>query len=170
MKKLLLVSLLAMGATSFAAVSGTATSAEMPIKVKGMVMAKTGAELVIEPVKNAGVEGASMEFDFREVVQGNSQSLEGTFKIYRANKSIMENTKIGILNAAGTGVDTTAQTKLDTDKITIDYTVTSSIDAAKKEILGTLGVNVAVAEEATTGAFIDTNKKLAVFIETPAEA
>lgn len=166
MKKLLLVSLLAMGATSFAAVTGTDSRAEMPVKVRGTVIEKTGAELVIEPIKNAGVDGASMEFDFGTLVQGESQNLEGTFKIYRANRSEMAaaKTKVGMLKADGT-VEATQTTALETEKVDIAYVVNSAPNSDNTEIRGTLGVNVTVNDAAPAGAFLDTTKKVAVVIE-----
>lgn len=171
MKKLLLLSLLAMGATSFAAVVGTADRAEMPITVRGTVMAKSGTNLVIEPIKNAGVNGASMEFDFGAIVQGQKQTLDGTFAIYKANNATInvDVTKIavGMLNAAGDDVVATSTT---TDAggitgVTATYTVNSAVNAAKSRVDGNLAVNVAVADAAAPGSFLDTTKKLAVIVK-----
>ncbi len=173
MKKLLLLSLLAMGATSFAAVEGTAARAEMPITVRGSVIDKTGTNLVIEPLKNAGVNGTSMEFDFGGIVQGQSQTLQGSFAIYKANATTAitdasTNIKVGMLNAAGTDVTATDTTTVGTNsKVTLGYAVRYSATPDLKRINGTIDVTANVADDAEATSFLDTSKKLAVLITTP---
>lgn len=171
MKKLLLLSLLTVGATSFAAVQGTADRAEMPITVKGTVLAKTGTELVIEAIKNAGVNGTSMEFDFGGIVQGQQQTLEGTFAIYRPDNSAISSDiskiEVGMLNNTLDGV-TASATTADVGGITgvtATYAVSSEVNATKDRVNGKLAVNIVVGETAQTKSFLDTTKKLAVLIK-----
>lgn len=172
MKKLLLLSLLAIGATSFAAVEGTADRAEMPITVRGTVIAKTGTNLVIEPIKNAGVTGASMEFDFGAIVQGQNQTLDGTFAIYKANNSVINadisKIAVGILNTTLNDVLETASTSNvgGITGVTATYTVGSIVNSAKNRVDGNLSVNIATTETATPGSFLDNTKKLAVIIKS----
>lgn len=171
MKKLLLLSLLAMGATSFAAVEGTPERAEMPIVVKGSVIDKTGVNLVIEPIKNAGVNGASMEFDFGGIVQGQKQTLDGTFAIYKANSAEINataaNITVGLLNAAGDAVEATDSTTSVGGVTGVDatYAVSSTVNPDRTRVEGNLTVDVAVADTAAAGSFLDTTKKLAVIIK-----
>lgn len=170
MKKLLLVSLFILGATSFAAVSGTASKAEMIIKVRGNVIAKSGTNLIIEPVKNAGIDGSSMAFDFGSLVEGTSQSLEGTFKVYKADSSVLatagKTVSVGILDAAGTGTDPTSETtNVGSSNVSVKYVVSTAVDSGNKVINGTLGVNVTAPSGAVAGTFLDTTKKLAVIIK-----
>ncbi|MGL5459968.1 MAG: hypothetical protein ACRDBY_10170 [Cetobacterium sp.] len=178
MKKLLLLSLLAMGATSFATVEGTADRAEMPITVRGTVIAKTGTNLIIEPIKNAGVAGASIEFDFGAVVQGQKQSLDGTFAIYKANSSEIvtdankDKLAVGLLNTAKTDVEAT-QTTNDVGGITgltATYTVSSTPNPTRTRVEGNIAVNIDAttvdgAGAGNVGSFLDTTKKLAVIIK-----
>ncbi|MHA4990493.1 hypothetical protein [Cetobacterium somerae] len=170
MKKLLLVSLFILGATSFAAVSGTANKAEMIIKVKGNVIAKTETNLIIEPVKNAGIDGSSMAFDFGSLVEGTSQSLEGTFKVYKANSDVlnadMTKVSVGILSANGTDTTPTAETaNVGKSNVKVKYVVSTVASSDKKVINGVLDVNVTAPTGATAGTFLDTTKKLAVIIK-----
>lgn len=170
MKKLLLVSLFILGATSFAAVSGTTDKAEMIIKVKGNVIAKTETNLIIEPVKNAGIDGSSMAFDFGSLVEGTSQSLEGTFKVYKANSSVLatpgRTVSVGILNANGTDTTPTAETtNVGRSNVKVKYVVNTVASSDNKEINGVLDVNVTAPTGAVAGTFLDTTKKLAVIIK-----
>lgn len=170
MKKLLLVSLFILGATSFAAVSGSASKAEMIIKVRGNVIAKTETNLIIEPVKNAGIDGSSMAFDFGSLAIGASQSLEGTFKVYKANSSVlntdMTKVSVGILDTAGTGTDPTAETvSVGRSNVKVKYVVNTAASSDNKVINGILDVNVTAPHNAVAGTFLDTTKKLAVIIK-----
>lgn len=171
MKKLLLLSLLStLGITSFAAVQGTENKAEMPIVVRGSVIDKTGVNLIIEPIKNAGVNGTSMEFDFGGIVQGQTQSLEGTFAIYRANSTdVISNDlakiEVGILNPAGTGVVADDASKAGADgKVSLQYSVSSTLNPEKNRIEGAIAVIADVADDADTKSFLDTTKKLAIIV------
>lgn len=88
MKKLLAVAaLLAVGATSFAAVvkeveqKNGHTSVALPIGVRGNLVRPTNLMLEVHAVKSAGVNGDRLEFDFADLVIGGSkQTLEGTFE------------------------------------------------------------------------------------------
>lgn len=171
MKKLLLLSLLAIGATSFAAVEGTAEKAEMPVVVRGSVIDKTGTNLVIEPIKNAGVNGASMEFDFGGIVQGETQALQGTFAIYKANKSVinadMTKMETGFLQADGSVVAEELKTAGADNKVNLAYNVVTTTTSDSKRINGVLDVTAAVAADAGKGSFLDNTVKLAIITKTP---
>lgn len=166
MKKLLLLSLLAMSATSFAAVVGTNDYAEMPIKVRGVVVENTG-KLVITPLKNAGVDGSSMEFDFGAMTQGANQVLEGTFEVTRANDSavVATNVAIGMLQADNTtiadSITSTIGSGTASTGVTVDYRVTTSSNGDNK-YQGTLEVGATIAADAEKGSFVDTTRKIAV--------
>lgn len=85
MKKLLLVSLLAIGATSFAAVQGTATEANVGITVRGNVFTPAG-ELVVTPSQNISPDGRAMVFDLGDIAVGTtSVPVEGRFTVERLN-------------------------------------------------------------------------------------
>lgn len=96
MKKLLAVAaLLAVGATSFAAVvkevdktpSGH-TSVALPIGVRGNLVKPTELALQVTAVKSAGVNGDRLEFDFGDlVIKSGKQSLEGTFEAKLIDKN-----------------------------------------------------------------------------------
>lgn len=100
MKKLLLASLLVVGATSFGAVSTElsqqgAGEAKLPIKVVGNVISTTNTTLVVTPLNNAGVNGASMEFAFGDLVTGRDQTLSGNFEV----ALYKEDAKVAFTNA-----------------------------------------------------------------------
>lgn len=176
MKKLLLLSLVVMGATSFGAKIGSENEVAMPVIVRGTVVAKTSKDLVIEPIKNAGATGDTMEFDFHKIVQGQSQTLDGTFAVYRTNSepivkndTDISNIKIGILGMheaiTKANIKDTKKTKLDADgKTSINYAVSYTINSPKTRVEGHLNVGVDVDKEATTGSFVDRSKRLAVII------
>ncbi|MGL6063479.1 MAG: hypothetical protein ACRC0S_00070 [Fusobacteriaceae bacterium] len=166
MKKLLVLSLLAVSATSFSAVVGTATNVEMPVKVRGEVVVQS-TQLVITPIKNAGVDGASMEFDFGQMAQDSFQNLEGTFKVERADGTAIASTtiEIGMLNAATLAIEPTAQSTTPTGPgggVIIDYSVTSNQATDDLSYTGTLAVKATVPLLAEVGNFLDTTKKVAV--------
>lgn len=88
MRKLLAVAaLLAVGATSFAAVTKEVeqkkghTSVALPVGVRGNIVAPENLMLEVHAVKSAGVNGDRFEFDFGNLVLGSTvQTLEGTFE------------------------------------------------------------------------------------------
>ncbi|MGL5725170.1 hypothetical protein [Cetobacterium sp.] len=169
MKKLLLVSLLAMSATSFAAVVGSNEYVEMPVKVRGEVV-ETTDELVITPLKNAGVDGTSMEFDFGKLTQGGTQLLEGTFEVKRANgtRVVADNVTIGMLQADNTAIADSIQSVITSGAgveaagVTVDYRVSTNAHSDGNSYKGVLAVNATVADDAEFGNFLDTTRKVAV--------
>lgn len=96
MKKLLLLSLLVLGAKSFAAVhaTGTANDVQMPLVVKGTVVDKAGTELIIES-DTVGMEGNAMSFVFDTVVKGGKAGAQGTFTLRRGDKSALASSGMG---------------------------------------------------------------------------
>ncbi|MGL5312837.1 MAG: hypothetical protein ACRC92_06290 [Peptostreptococcaceae bacterium] len=169
MKKLLLVSLLAMSATSFAAVIGTKDYAEMPVKVRGEVI-ETVDQLVITPLKNAGVDGASMEFDFQKMARETEQLLEGTFEVTRANGSalVADDVAIGMLQADNIAIADSVVSTLTSGAgtldagVTVDYRVSTNASSDKASYKGTLAVKASVNNAAEYGNFLDTTRKIAV--------
>lgn len=161
MKKLLLLSLLAMGATSFAAVEGTATEAQLPIKVYGEVIEASGDNLIITPLKNAGVSGNAIEFDFSKLLQGSSQSLDGTFEIKRAGGAAFGGTslEVGLLDGANIvgSKDNTVN-----GKVGLKYAVSGSTNTDDTLYSGALRVTADVAADAATGSFNDVSQKIMV--------
>lgn len=86
MKKLLVAALLAVGATSFAAVTVPVTtgneSGVLPIVVKGNVIDATNLTMEITALDNAGPDGRSMTFNFGDLVKGyGKEDLVGTFRV-----------------------------------------------------------------------------------------
>ena len=95
MKKLLLLSLLAMGATSFAAIEGTPSKVEMPIKMRGVLVASTSANLMIE-AETTGMAGNIMDFDFGDLqIPGagagplESAVLTGSYRIWKPTGNLV---------------------------------------------------------------------------------
>lgn len=175
MKKYLLGALLIIGATSFAAVAvpvtgtsgSTAGTVTLPVKVVGRVLDYATAKiLVVTPMKNAGVNGGALEFDFGDLVKGQIQQLEGTYKI-----EVMQNgsqvplptlptavleggTQIGsdkkkVTVNIGTGNQTT------TTDVTLTYTLSNLAEQADKSYAGSLNVNAEVKSGAKAGTFVD---------------
>ncbi|MGL5208357.1 hypothetical protein [Cetobacterium sp.] len=75
MKKLLLASLLSIGATSFGAevvemgVSAGTTDTILPITVRGKVVAATGMQIVITPTVASSADGRSLDLNFGDIQQ-----------------------------------------------------------------------------------------------------
>lgn len=175
MKKYLLGALLIIGATSFGAVAvpvtgtgGTGSAAaDLPVKVVGTVLDnKTSKVLVVTPLKNAGVSSGSLEFDFGNLIGGQVQQLDGTFKV-----EVMANGKAIALNdtptvsleggnqagsdnkkatvEVNTG-DTAAQ-----DDVTLTYALTNLVKQSDNSYLGGLTVDAKVKTGADAGVFVD---------------
>lgn len=86
MKKLLVAALLAVGATSFAAVTVPVTtgneSGVLPVVVKGNVVDATKLTMEITALDNAGPDGRSLTFNFGDLVKGaGKEDLVGTFRV-----------------------------------------------------------------------------------------
>lgn len=173
MKKLLLLSLLIMGVESFASVVGNNTKAEMPIVVKGAIVAKSGANLVIEPTKNASGDGNSIELNFGKNTQGgDTQTLEGGFTIRRETASTVIDTEaskvaVGLLNSAGTDVrpSTYVSSLGGLSGVSASYTASSKLNSEKTSVTGTVSVALAVADAATIGEFSDSSQKIGIIIK-----
>ena len=177
MKKYLLGALLIIGATSFGAVampvagsSGTPDTATLPVKVVGKVLdtatVNTAKILVVTPMKNAGVNGGAIEFDFGDLIKGQNQQLEGTYKIEVIRngsqvalstppKAILEggsligNDKKRVKVDIGTGKQTTP------DDVTLTYTLSNLAKQADESYMGALTVDAEVKEGADAGTFVD---------------
>lgn len=170
MKKLMLVALLAMGATSFGAVVGTNTNVDMPIRAVGEIVDTTDS-LSIEST-TSGMAGNVMQFDFGALQKatGNSyktKELTGTFKITRANGSQLSadgsNIKVGLDTTA---TNTTAQSIVQADNIIIDYTLALAPFKANGDTQeGTVVAQATIGTAATVGNFADTTQRIYVDIQ-----
>lgn len=178
MKKLLLVSLLAMGATSFAAIEGTGSDVSMPITIKGTIIPATSKTLVIEST-TGGVQGNNMTFDFGDIVlpttgKSMTKELRGEFTVSRADKSSMvlltDKTKLKI-GFDENGATTTKETEiLATNKIKgiLKLNKNYVTDATNTNIIGVRGEVITTLEvdsTAGTGAFTNTSESIYVKIE-----
>ena len=168
MKKLLLVALLATGATACAAVEGTANNVELPIVATGEVVAAT-SNLMIEAT-TAGMKGDEMKFDFGKIAAGrSSKAMDGTFKIVRSDAKAF-NTNSATAMKVGldtTGANKTATTTLTqgSGDITINYSVSiPNIDMASKEATGTVTASASVATGVDAGLFSDRSQKVYVIV------
>lgn len=172
MKKYLLGALLIIGATSFGAVavpvtSGSTGTATLPVKVVGRVLdSATTKILVVTPMKNAGVNGGALEFDFGDLVEGQIQQLEGTYKI-----EVMQNgSRVSLTTPPTATLEGGNQIGSDKKKATVDigtgnqtttndvaltYTLSNLAEQADKSYAGSLNVNAEVKSGAKAGTFVD---------------
>lgn len=173
MKKLLLTlgALSILSTTAFSAVptklTGVGTAADkaagtavLPIVVQGEVIATTDLTLVVTPLRNAGVDGASMAFDFGQLYIGQSQKLEGTYKAEIVQNDTVLTPKSGTLKSellkagAASGVTVTSTTATN---VNIAY----ALNAADTTFNGVVGAHtgtlavVANTTGATAGVFTD---------------
>lgn len=171
MKKLLLVSLLAMGATSFAAVHGTATEATVGIQVKGRVY-KPAGELVVTPDASITPDGRVMAFDLGDIpTNTTSKVFNGGFKIERLtagtnptdapvqNELISTTQTLEVALAKYTQDITAGANKVATVIYDLGFTNldgANATDAALKVATGNIGVS-AIADS-TPGNIIDVNE------------
>ncbi len=185
MKKYLLGALLVIGATSFGAVAvpvtgtdsaGTA-KADLPVKVVGTVLdSKTSKVLVVTPMKNAGVSSGSLEFDFGNLIEGQNQQLDGTFKIeVMGNGKPVElttaptvalegGTAVGGDNKKATVEVNTGNTTKQND-VTLTYTLSTLAKQSDNSYLGTLTVGAKVETGADTGTFVDASVGVKVKVD-----
>ena len=187
MKKYLLGALLIIGATSFGAVAVPVTSsasgstgtaaADLPVKVVGTVLdSKTSKVLVVTPMKNAGVSSGSLEFDFGNLIEGQSQQLDGTFKIeVMGNGKPVElttsptvalegGTAVGGDNKKATVEVNTGNTTKQND-VTLTYTLSTLAKQSDNSYLGTLTVGAKVESGADTGTFVDASVGIKVKVD-----
>lgn len=173
MKKYLLGALLVIGARSFSAVavpitssSGTA-AADLPVKVVGTVLdSKTSKVLVVTAMKNAGVNGGSLEFDFGNLIEGQDQQLDGTFKVEVMQSgaavalSIPPTATLEGGTAVGTDkkkatVDVSTANPDNKDDVTLTYGLSTLGKQSDNSYLGTLTVGAKVKAGADAGTFVD---------------
>ncbi|MGL5622949.1 hypothetical protein, partial [Cetobacterium sp.] len=130
MKKLLLAALAVLSTTAFSAIgtqvtNGTGT-ATLPITVQGNVLDTTTASLVVTPLRNAGVDGASMAFDFGDLHRGSSQMLSGTYQAEIIQNGVLAAATGGLIKSElvnhGTVIPSNQfKSEIGTDHVTIDY-------------------------------------------------
>lgn len=175
MKKYLLGALLVIGATSFGAVAvpvtgtdsaGTA-AADLPVKVVGTVLDnKTSKVLVVTPLKNAGVSSGSLEFDFGNLIGGQVQQLDGTFKVEVMGNgkpiALTNAPKITLEGGSSAGNDNKKVTvnvntgeTTNADDVTLTYALTNLVKQSDNSYLGGLTVDAEVKTSADAGVFVD---------------
>lgn len=176
MKKLLLVSLLAMGATSFAAVQGTTTEANVGITVKGRVYAPAG-QLVVTPNDNITPDGRVMAFDLGDIATNTtSKVFDGGFKVERlkagtnaGDAPVQDLLVTGSQKLEATLAKPSQVIKSGTDTVaTVNYSLgftnldaTTPADALLKVATGNIGVSAVAGS--TPGNIVDTNElKIAI--------
>lgn len=182
MKKYLLGALLIIGATSFGAVavpitdSSGSAAADLPIKVVGTVLdSKTSKVLVVTPMKNAGVSSGTLEFNFGNLIEGQDQQLDGTFKVevMQSGSAVALSTPPTATLEGGTAVGSDkkkATVKVSTadpankDDVTLTYGLSTLGKQSDNSYLGTLTVGAKVETGADTGTFTDTSVGIKVSV------
>lgn len=178
MKKLLLLSLLVMGATSFAQISGQTNIKTMPntavmgITLEGHVRTNTSSDLLLEVTSNGNSNGSGMKFDFGDIIAGSSvKGQTATFTLRRGDDSPILSTgkksiEMGFYVTGGSektlkstvtthkvsGLD---QAAAGTDKkvhIVYSYSQKTQQDGS---VNGSITANVNVEKDAKAGLFID---------------
>lgn len=182
MKKLLLLSLLTLSATSFADIfQGTADHVSVPVKVTGQVIDTSTADLIIETDKTTGVDGGSIVFDFGQIDKSKASttiSRAAKFIVKKGNGSAFdtesENVKVGMLKDKA--VAATHETTGDSVKVLgsggkVVYTVSSDTLGANaiptggaKVINGTLKVDVVVGSAPEVGQLLDASQRLVAYL------
>lgn len=167
MKKLLLLSLLVVGAKSFSAISvpGTQAEAQLPVKVTGTVIENNTQNILIES-NTAGMNGNVMTFTFNNVKKGGTASQSGDFTVKRVDESVLASSGMGSSeNQLRVGLGDTYLAKDKTadagSGVAVDYIIAGNLDSAKKVYSGTLQVNID-ASGATAGDFSDMTKAIYV--------
>lgn len=136
MKKLLLLSLLVLGAKSFAAVhvTGTPNEVQMPLVVTGSVVDNSNTNLVFES-NTVGMEGNSMTFVFDTVVKGGKAGSQGTFTLRRGNNSALATDGMGSssnqlqIGFGDSFAATETSASVGTANVTVNYALAGNLEA-----------------------------------------
>ena len=174
MKKLLLASLFVIGATSFAGVEGKTNNVELPIRLKGNLVAASSTNLMIEGT-TTGMAGNIMDFDFGDIQipeAGNpaisSLTLTGTYKIWKPTGDVAATT-----DDVAVGFDTLG-TLLKKDKFDIQEGLIGKLQLSKayemnadkvKSVSGVVTAQVTTTDTATPGTFFHTAEKIFVVVK-----
>lgn len=181
MKKLLLLSLLALSATSFADIfQGESDHVTVPIKVTGEVVDTNNTNLIIETDKTTGVDGGAILFDFGKIAKTTTEttiSRSANFKVRKGNNAVFntssEDVTVGVLkgNAVVASNETSGTPVAVLGNGKIVYTVTSDATAANakptegaKVINGTLKVDVVVGTDSKAGQLLDSSQRLVAYL------
>lgn len=164
MKKLLLLSLLVLGAKSFAAVhvAGTANDVQMPLVVTGTVVDNSNTNLVIES-NTVGMEGNAMTFVFDTVVKGGKAGSQGTFTLRRGNDSTLASAGMGgssnqlQIGFGGSFSSTETSGSVGDANVTVNYTLSGSLE--ENAYNGVVKVEVD-ATSGSVGTFEDRTKAI----------
>lgn len=178
MKKLFLVAMLVVGATSFGAVvkpvnqaQGT-TDALLPLVVTGNVIEPTDLMLEVTPVLNAGPDGKSLAFDFGDMIKGLSkQTLNGTFNVRLLNSSKKESyfasaPTYEIVMADGSQAQANNTKKTLGNQVALEYSLSQPKgEAGVKTNRGTVVVSADATNATDTGLFTDTGLSVKISIK-----
>ena len=159
MKKLLLLSLLVLGAKSFAAVNVVGNKdagVKMPIVVKGEVVEAASTDLVIES-DTVGMDGNKMLFAFQQIAKSGTAGVKGTFVVRMGDNSALptigsgsSELQIGLGDSFATEDSATVLTNT-----TINYALSGSLENANK-YNGILDVTINAGSN--TGTFQEDTK------------
>ncbi len=183
MKKLLLLSLLVLGANSFGAVIGDAPvtagksgTVALPIRATAKIVAATGKTIQIEST-TAGMNGNMMEFSFGDFRTGLDQrkSLDGTFEVSLADATAFtkegdtaaaSETNVAVsfdpanFTATGKNITTTgtATNGLATG-VDIAYAITGGLNDTKTKYMGNVNAIMTIAKSVATATNIADNSQ-----------
>lgn len=167
MKKLLLGSMLVLGATSFgAAIEDIATNHAHPavlnIQVRGTVIDTTKHALIVRPVNMTGSSTDLMVFNFNDLQKDETKSISGNYEagIYQNGNFVDGNYKIESSLKRGTGA---ADTEFDVNgKAKLKYTHREAEKVPGRPFIGTIEVE---AKGVAVGEFVDNGVKLEVLVK-----
>lgn len=173
MKKLLLMALLCVGAKSFAATQGNATTASMPISVTGEVLAGSTKNLIIES-ETAGLNGGVMAFKFGALEKPKAgtvvKELSGDFTVRLDDGSEIASQGEATdgspaANKLIVGLDETTFAKIKgisnlggNTNIALNYTLNGKLNPEKTCYNGQILVQATIATNSVTGAFSDNQR------------
>lgn len=182
MKKLLLLSLVVLGANSFGAVigdapvtAGSSGTVALPIRATAKIVAATGKTIQIEST-TAGMNGNMMEFAFGDFKTGLNQrkSLDGTFEVSLADNTAFtgegdsaaakeSNVAVSFNSADFTNGKTVATTGNGTNGlptgVAIAYAMTGGLNDTKTKYVGNVNAILTIADSVTTAANVADNSQ-----------
>lgn len=177
MKKLLLLSLLVVGANSFGAIIGDQTVANgvpavvgLPIRSTARVVEATAKQVIMEAT-TSGMNGGMMEFTFGDFKAGVKarKSLDGTFEVRLADNSpftkehdsaASSETNIAISFDANNFASGGVKTKTTTGNgdnglpsgVDIAYSITGALNDASTKYMGNVNAVITIADTVRTAA------------------
>lgn len=180
MKKLLLLSLLVLGANSFGAVigsevgAGKSTTVSLPIRTTANVVAATGKQVIIKAT-TSGMRGDMMEFNFGDIKADSvyNHNLDGQFEVSIGDGTAFTGEGDSVLGSAleiqvslnnsdftsaGKTVTSNSSNGL-ADNMTMTYTLSGALNDAKTKYQGNVNVALNIASPgAAAKTYVDTSK------------